>query len=222
MPKRRHHATTRTRRRLALPGLLLALMTLLGGAGLAQPGAVAAEQAYNVEMIIFRQFEARGDDAEAWPLAVTPPQFSRVQQLGGGDFRRLSGDQLRLHGARQRLQQSDAYDPLLHIGWRQEGLPRNRSVAIGIPPGWTPPEDADNWDASMEAAQLYGLVRVYRERFLHAVVDLRYRRSVDDRDTVLPTGAVHALQESRRMRSEELHYLDHPALGVLIEIRPVD
>ena len=30
------------------------------------------------------------------------------------------------------------------------------------------------------------------------------------------------LEERRRMRSEELHYLDHPKLGVLVRIEPVD
>ena len=29
-----------------------------------------------------------------------------------------------------------------------------------------------------------------------------------------------ALRESRRMRSNELHYLDHPALGVITKISP--
>lgn len=219
----RAHATpTRHRPRWALSGLLFLLFSLVGAAGLVLPGSVAAEQEYDVELIIFRQWEARGDGAEAWPLTVTAPHFGRWQPLGARGFQRLSGNQLQLHGARQRLEQSDAYQPLLHIGWRQAGLPRNRSVAVPLPPTWMPPEDPEAWDPSLEPQPLYGLVRIYRERFLHAVVDLRYRRDADDRSGLLPTGAVHALRQSRRMRSNELHYLDHPALGVLIEIRTVD
>ena len=30
------------------------------------------------------------------------------------------------------------------------------------------------------------------------------------------------LSESRRMRPGELHYLDHPWLGILVRIEPVD
>jgi len=33
---------------------------------------------------------------------------------------------------------------------------------------------------------------------------------------------VYRLQESRRMRSNELHYLDHPLIGVLVKIVPVE
>ncbi|ABI57145.1 peptidoglycan binding protein CsiV [Alkalilimnicola ehrlichii MLHE-1] len=218
----RPHATPSRRTGWAVPGLLALLLSLVGGTALLLPGTVAAEQQYDVELIIFRQWEARGDDAEAWPLSVGAPHFGRWQPLGARGFQRLSGNQLRLHGARQRLEQSDAYDPLLHIGWRQEGLPRNRSVAVPLPPAWMPPQAPEEWAPSLEPQRLYGLVRVYRERFLHAVIDLRYRRDTGDRDALLPAGAVHALQQSRRMRSDELHYLDHPVLGVLIQIRPVD
>jgi len=37
------------------------------------------------------------------------------------------------------------------------------------------------------------------------------------RGTYMPT-LTHRLQESRRMRSSTLHFLDHPAFGVLIQI----
>jgi len=33
---------------------------------------------------------------------------------------------------------------------------------------------------------------------------------------------VYHLQQSRRMRSKKLHYIDHPKLGVLIKIMPVE
>ena len=29
------------------------------------------------------------------------------------------------------------------------------------------------------------------------------------------------LNQARRMKSEELHYIDHPLMGVLVEIKPV-
>ncbi len=34
--------------------------------------------------------------------------------------------------------------------------------------------------------------------------------------------AVYRMQESRRMRSRKLHYLDHPKIGALIQIVPVE
>lgn len=38
----------------------------------------------------------------------------------------------------------------------------------------------------------------------------------------LTASRVAVLQQERRMRSGELHYLDHPRFGILIEVRPVE
>jgi hypothetical protein len=36
------------------------------------------------------------------------------------------------------------------------------------------------------------------------------------------TPRLFRLTESRRMRSRELHYFDHPLFGVMVEVRPVE
>ena len=45
-------------------------------------------------------------------------------------------------------------------------------------------------------------------------------RKLENSETVQQ--AVYRLQQSRRMRSKKLHYIDHPKLGVLIKIMPVE
>ncbi|WP_285764782.1 CsiV family protein [Biformimicrobium ophioploci] len=47
---------------------------------------------------------------------------------------------------------------------------------------------------------------------------------VTEEETTNPLLAtrVALLQEKRRMRSKELHYIDHPLLNVLIEVRPIE
>jgi hypothetical protein len=37
-----------------------------------------------------------------------------------------------------------------------------------------------------------------------------------------PKTAYFELNESRRMRSKELHYLDHPAMGIIVKVTPVE
>ena len=100
-------------------------------------------------------------------------------------------------------------------------------------------------------AALDGTVRVHRARYLHVQADLLYYRplesdaaAADPTDSgasaaVLPnspdaalieqlmsetdaTPRLFRLKESRRMRSSELHYLDHPLFGVLVEIWPLE
>ena len=98
---------------------------------------------------------------------------------------------------------------------------------------------------------LDGTLRVHRARYLHVQADLLYYRPLEsdgpapvppgDDPNALPSAdspdtafiehllaeedtapRVFRLTESRRMRSRELHYLDHPLFGVLVEAWPLD
>jgi hypothetical protein len=96
-------------------------------------------------------------------------------------------------------------------------------------------------------AALDGTLRVHRARYLHVQADLLYYRPLagdtgakpgndttqlpDSPDTGLieqllaeadPIPRLFRLSESRRMRSSELHYLDHPLFGMLVEIVPLE
>jgi hypothetical protein len=63
----------------------------------------------------------------------------------------------------------------------------------------------------LDGAQISGLVQVSRGRFLHFDTDLLFRD---------PAGKPVRVRLHRRMRSDELHYIDHPKLGILIQARP--
>jgi hypothetical protein len=95
-------------------------------------------------------------------------------------------------------------------------------------------------------AAIDGTFKVHRARYLHVEADLLYHRPLpadanvndagspalpDSPDTALieqllaegdATPRLFRLSESRRMRSRELHYLDHPLFGALVEIWPVE
>ena len=81
---------------------------------------------------------------------------------------------------------------LEHIAWRQ--VPRGR--------------DSDTW-YEIGDGRLGGLIRLTRGRFLHLDADLALREPGSDQP-------VH-IKFNRRMRSGELHYVDHPKLGILIQ-----
>ena len=80
-----------------------------------------------------------------------------------------------------------------------------------------------------------GTIRLYRGRYLHFNADLVYFRPRPESTSeevfldeevyltepeVIPTH--FRLIESRRMRSNELHYLDHPLFGLLIRVTPYE
>ena len=79
---------------------------------------------------------------------------------------------------------------------------------------------------------LKGYIKIILSRYLHADVDLAYTTGLvqqtpsifgaDFLQPEIPAPTIYRLAQTRRMRSGELHYLDHPALGILIQITPVE
>jgi hypothetical protein len=74
-----------------------------------------------------------------------------------------------------------------------------------------------------------GTVTLTLARFLHLQTDLLYRRATNED---LPGDHVRTVEgrlfaeshvsERRRMRSGETHYLDHPMMGVIVQVTPID
>ncbi len=85
-----------------------------------------------------------------------------------------------------------------------------------------------------DRTQLFGTIRAYRERYLHLEMDLRFapdgwpRGNTEKAEPSSKTGDLtaaphsYAFRQERRLRSDEIHYLDHPALGMVTIIRPID
>ena len=125
--------------------------------------------------------------------------------------------------------------PLLHQRWLQPVPPRESPLPIMI----TTPTD-ETAPATVEAlAKVEGHIAITVGRYLHAAPTLWYHADNLGRAPItfpavqaepLPMNtaalAVHPpymeLQESRRMRSTELHYLDHPKIGLILRIDPVE
>lgn len=78
----------------------------------------------------------------------------------------------------------------------------------------SPPGLGDQRWYALDEGRLSGLVRVQRGRFLHLETDLVLRDAA--------TGQPFHVRHKRRMRSDELHYVDHPKVGVLIQASRVD
>ena len=78
------------------------------------------------------------------------------------------------------------------------------------------------------------MVRLYRSRYLHLEADLVYHRpappgatqvagaaSTQD-ELAAPVPTLFRMTTSRRMRSRELHYLDHPLFGLIVLVTPFE
>lgn len=121
--------------------------------------------------------------------------------------------------------------PLLHRRWRLPVPPRDAPQPIYIA---TDTDEQSPLTAS-GFAKLEGYVHVTVGRYLHVAPTLWYHADtlgvmplpftgLDSRSIAMPKPdplAHMALNESRRVRSGDLHYLDHPKFGVIVRIDPV-
>jgi hypothetical protein len=197
---------------------------------------------YEVELIVFanRAFdpnEERFDDAlngfpaePQGPLAA-PPVFDDTtrDRPGAGAapppaldaavlealrVRPLRPEELKLRSEYRKLTAISAYEPLLHAGWVQPGLPEGEAPSFDL--------------ATLGVWNPRGTVRVHLGlRLLHITLDLTYAAAPgatplgSDGLDELSWAPRYRLTATRGSRSGELHYFDHPAFGVLVRITPV-
>ncbi|MAT64797.1 MAG: hypothetical protein CMN57_04050 [Gammaproteobacteria bacterium] len=228
---------------MLLHRLLLAALALLMTAA-----APAADQ-YDVEIIVYASLEPDTGE-EYWPALESGPDLASAWYFDHTPaLQPLPRKAYRLDAIAGALARSRQYRPLLHFAWRQPGWERDAAlpVRVNIPiganlpvypeshplrapgtvtaPSGLSPESALRGEMQL----LEGTLMVYRSRYLHLVADLVYQErlgpSADSSPYAEDGGVVYQpirMQQSRRMRSNELHYLDHPRLGVIARITPVE
>ena len=118
----------------------------------------------------------------------------------------------------RRLANSKIGQILLHKRWTQIVPNRQSPQPIFIQAG----------TLIDDLFSLEGTISVSMNRYLHFEANLLHRMkkngsapSGDLIRTDLPNSKFMGMSESRRMRSGEIHYLDHPKFGVLVRIDPV-
>jgi hypothetical protein len=133
-------------------------------------------------------FERPGDDdGEAMP--ASPGEPDPAAAVGRLDALAIGGRSLGPVAYTLRQKGMIVHE---HLAWRQ--VPRGR--------------DSEAW-YWIGGGRMAGLIRVTRGRYLHLETDLLLRDANSSRP--------YRVRLYRRMRSGELHYVDHPKLGILIK-----
>lgn len=110
-------------------------------------------------------------------------------------------DTMALADAYAALSKDPAYRAIMHVAWLQtvtEGA-LSRPVHIQNPEG-----------------TLNGFVRIQRGQTLQLIVDLEYAQRQGFNEAL-----VYRLNESRRIKFNEVHYFDHPKFGVVAKVSPL-
>lgn len=185
--------------------------------------AIALEQPLDETMIEDtvgdQEFLLQEADAEVESLNLEPdvtepdPAAGLIRPASGLDFR----------SAAQRFNYRQDMQVLWHQAWLEKIQDQDNAIAHEI--------DISGEKNGLQS-QITGTISLYKSRFLHIQPDLKLQQNVqgytDNPDDPysserqwLPIRAAH-IDRSRRMRSNEIHYLDHPLLGIVAKVTPIE
>lgn len=192
----------------------------------------AADEApwYDIELILFKQGAAGIESTENWPEDPGSPDWSEAVSLRpqppAADplqpYSLLPKAEWRLNAEFNALRRSrDGFEPLFHQAWRQQVATSRNAERLYLGPNRV--RNSDTLPPPFE-----GLIKISVSRYLHVDLDILLRGANNN----LPFNTLEALPSptrgsirfhaTRRMRSGELHYIDHPRMGALIMISRVE
>jgi len=193
--------------------LALALLTLTASA----QQSTQVLQSYDVELLVFRTLNPNASPEE-WSMEAAeagqrlaipedepePFSSSAPAPTATASFPALAPARFKLTGIYDTLRRSRNYQPLAHFGWTQPGYARNDAKLLTI-------------NSLVPAGSgIVGQVALTRGRYLHLTLDLVY----DAPGAAGEPAQRFVLRQSRRMRSNERHYLDSPRFGVIAIVTP--
>ena len=167
-------------------------------------------------------------------------------------YKVLNASTYQLNDKVEAISKSKTQRVIFHTAWRQPGLDKNQALPIYFKREIaTAPviqdektqnaegtSSSDTNELAVSPSILEGIIRVTLARYLHLEAEISYRDKLpailnsdnpfsmldneNERAKVQKQGVIHFKQDRRRIRSNELHYLDHPVLGMLVNITPYE
>jgi hypothetical protein len=186
----------------ALFNLLLPLLKIIGTVSLLTASHSSfAEQWYHVELIVFEQLDSTSD--EKAPIATIPDTFHTPDSTE--DLIQPAANET-LTDSAAKLEKSGRYQVHYHQSWKQPIETKANAKSVSIASG-----------------MIEGRILLHKGTYLYATVDLQLDRPdqisewSDSAEMRKPY-----LKESRRVRSDKLQYFDHPHMGALLKLTPID
>lgn len=198
--------------------------------------ALASDVGYEVEIILFEDVSGVFDHTEHWEAEAAlvdkqaPDALIKVEprEARADDYTLLKPDQYRLNRQAEKLEKHPDYRVLVHSAWKQKGLDRDQVFALPLDSRTTPaPEDA----GAAPGDYITGYITLIMSRYLHVQSKLHLVRPNQAAPVVQPAEGefpvsqplqtrTYTVNFERRMRSREVHYLDHPLVGLIVLATP--
>ena len=180
----------------------------------------SAEKAdlYQIELLLIKHADYQAGELEK---IINPSLVHRLQQPAlnireekiDGDIKLITDSQrFNLSEYKEKLNNSDLFETLLHIAWEQPPYYRTEAKYIDIV-------------GEPVAGLLKGLAWVSYEQYFLLRLDFQYDTSFQQKPQTLDIAdskdSVVSIHIKKVMKTGELYYLDHPTIGVLAYISAV-
>jgi len=156
----------------------------------------ADERLYKIEVIVFSQNSA---DTEVFEQTETKIDWPK-RVVARSSYKKVDPEYMMLNDSFAKLARGKNYYPLMHVAWVQAVESNRSSTAVQI----TNPQGT-----------LDGFFRLQRGNLIHMIADIEYSPDLYE------GSVIYRLNEKRRFKLNETHYLDHPKFGIIARVSPV-
>ena len=192
---------------------------------------------YQVEIIVFSHLDKQSLNAEQWPtinpsiaipdnainLSLIDNQVAVNtdinQDLSTPQLQLLPPKQLKLNKVASKIGTTSNFTVIAHIGWIQDFSQNSAMLPLHL-----------QASLSDNSQSFNSVIRLRRQHFFNSNYQIILATNDDSFKSILNKDnmansqngtSYFVLQQNRRMRSNELNYIDNPVMGILIEIFPI-
>jgi hypothetical protein len=195
------------------------------------------ERWYQVEMIVFSR--SQGNSQEVWPknIKLSYPANLVMLKPEGNDptgFNVLPASERQLNAQANTLARSGSYGLLFHQAWRQMIYGRNTNIFISGGKTFNGHQELEG-SISLSVSQFLKLqTNLWLTQFAPAASEPNAGwpelptllndvtpASESEKTSDYVIKRTVKINQQRSMRSKEVHYIDHPLLGIVIKIVPI-
>lgn len=204
-----------------------------------------AQNIFDIEFIFFKRVDLQDNSAQVkeseLPEIETQYSFNQLPE----NFNQLTTSQLKLHGVWDRLKTSPNIRPLLHLGWRQPLMDKDKTPWLSYVATDAPEEEGlDEFNAVIRFSRNQGLLvenkvigfkplnlpddyvpatdtdSAYESDPIESLNKVISEEPIIDHQMPDQLHGYFVLAENRKIKLEELHYFDHPNMGILLKVTP--
>lgn len=171
----------------------------------------ALAETWRVDLLVFRYLRAVNEVGQMpfVPSTKDAIELDDTATLSAAGITVLPESEYGLDDQWLLLRRSPQFRPLIKLAWTQNDPPATGGPRLRVTSGKELKVRMEDGFGERQFNEIDGSVALKLGRFLHLDADLAYTVIQEDEAQTWP------LRESRRMRSEELHHLDSPKLGII-------